>query len=130
MVKKNKKLKGIVLAGGNNTRLYPLTRCISKHLIPVYDKPMIYYPISVLMLAGIKDILIITRPDEMNLFKKLLGDGSQLGLKFEYEKQRKPRGIAESLIIGEDFIGKDNICLIFLSQNILVSFLFKPKDKK
>lgn len=110
-------MKGIVLAGGSGTRLYPITKGISKQLIPVYDKPMIYYPISVLMLAGIKDILIITTPEDQFMFKRLLGDGSQFGVSFSYEIQEKPNGIAEAFIIGEKFIGNESVCLI-LGDNI------------
>ena len=110
-------MKGIILAGGTGSRLYPSTISVSKQLIPIYDKPMIYYPLSVLMMADIKDILVITNTECVEQYRKLLGDGSNLGIHIEYKAQEKPRGIAEAFILGKDFIGDDEVCLI-LGDNI------------
>lgn len=122
-------MKGIILAGGSGTRLYPLTLGTSKQLLPVYDKPMIYYPLSVLMLAGVRDILIITTPEDLAGFKRALGTGEQFGINLSYEVQPRPEGLAQALIIGEEFIGKDSVCLV-LGDNIFYGQGFTPKLKQ
>ena len=119
-------MKGIILAGGSGSRLYPITKGISKQLLPIYDKPMIYYPLSVLMLSKIKEVLLISNPEYIDFFKNLLGDGAQLGMKIEYKIQDKPRGIADAFIVGAEFIGDDSVCLI-LGDNIFYGQGFVPK---
>jgi glucose-1-phosphate thymidylyltransferase len=121
-------MKGIILAGGSGSRLFPITKGISKQLLPIYDKPMIYYPLSILMLSDIKEVLIISNPEYIQFYRNLLGDGTNLGMRIEYKVQEKPRGLADAFIVGEDFIEDDNVCLI-LGDNVFYGQGFGPRLK-
>ena len=120
-------MKGIILAGGTGTRLYPLTKSTSKQLLPVYDKPMVYYPLSILMLAGIQDVLIISTPDDISRFEGLLGNGSEIGMRFQYKAQASPDGLVQAFVLGKNFIGNDDVCLIL---GCLLYTSTSPRDKR
>lgn len=127
-------MKGIILAGGTGSRLFPMTKAVNKHLLPIYDKPLIYYPLSVLMLAGIRDIMLISNPEDMDSFQRLFGDGSDIGVRLTYQEQQDPNGLADALLLGETFIGEDNVCVI-LGDNLfygldLTKILLKAQDLK